>query len=39
VWITNPTGHEPDHANPHVFQDPEPALKEQIEAARLVKSS
>ena len=41
VWITNPTGHEPDHANPHVFQDPDPvpALEEQIEAARLVKSS
>ncbi len=41
VWITNPTGHDPDHADPHVFQDPDPvpALKEQIEAARLVKSS
>lgn len=41
VWITNPTGHEPDHADFHVFQDPDPvpALKEQIKAARLVKPS
>ena len=40
VWITNPTGEEPDYANPHVFQDPDPvpALKEQIEQARLVEA-
>ncbi|HJN88541.1 MAG: VOC family protein [Dehalococcoidia bacterium] len=41
VWITNPTGQAPDYANPHVFQDqnPVPALKEQIEQARLVERS
>ncbi len=41
VWITNPTGHTPDYANPHVFQDkdPVPALKEQMEQARLVEKS
>ena len=40
-WITNPTGHEPDYANPHVFQDPDPvpALKEQMEQARLLETS
>jgi catechol 2,3-dioxygenase-like lactoylglutathione lyase family enzyme len=40
VWITNPTGHQPDYANPHVFQDknPVPALKEQMEQARLLKT-
>ena len=40
VWITNPTGHEPDYSNPNVFQDPDPvpALKEQMEQARLVET-
>ena len=40
VWITNPTGREPDYANPNVFQDPDPvpALKEQMEKARLLES-
>ena len=40
VWITNPTGKDPDYDNPYVFQDPDPvpALKEQMEQARLVKS-
>ena len=40
VWITNPTGREPDYADPNVFQDPDPvpALREQMEAARLVET-
>ena len=40
VWITNPTGHGPEYANPNVFQDkdPVPALKEQMEKARLVQT-
>ena len=41
VWITNPTGHEPDYANPYVFQDkdPVPALREQMEQARLINTA
>ena len=41
VWITNPTGQLPDYANPHVFQyeDPAPALREEMERARLGESS
>ena len=41
VWITNPTGHEPDYSNPNIFQDPDPvpALKEEMERARLLKTS
>ena len=41
VWITNPTGKDPDYANPDIFQDPDPvpALKEEMERARLVESS
>ena len=40
VWITNPTGREPEYANPNVFQDqnPVPALKEQMEQARLLET-
>ena len=40
VWITNPTGREPDYSDQNVWQDlnPVPALKEQMEKARLVKS-
>ena len=40
VWITNPTGREPDYSDPYVFQDPDPvpALKEQMESARLVEA-
>ena len=40
VWITNPTGHEPDYSNPNVFQDPDPvpALKGQMEQARLLEA-
>jgi catechol 2,3-dioxygenase-like lactoylglutathione lyase family enzyme len=38
VWITNPTGREPDYANRNLFQDrdPVPALREQMERARLM---
>jgi hypothetical protein len=41
VWIINPTGHDPDHGNADVFQDrdPVPALLEQMEQARLLKTS
>ena len=41
AWITNPTGHEPDYANPYVFQDkdPVPALREQMEQARLINTA
>lgn len=41
VWINNVTGKEPDFSNPNVFQDqnPVPALVEQMEQARLVKST
>ena len=40
VWITNPTGREPDYSNPYVFQDPDPvpALKEQMEQAKLIEA-
>ncbi len=40
VWIFNPTGKPPDYANPTVFQDPDPvpALKEEMEQARLIES-
>ena len=40
VWITNPTERAPDYANPFVFQDPEPvpALKEEMEQARLIET-
>ena len=40
VWIKNPTGHDPEHADPHMFQDrdPVPALKEQMEQARLIET-
>ncbi len=41
VWIINPTGHDPDHGNADVFQDrdPVPALLEQMEQARLLKTN
>ena len=41
VWITNPTGQPPDYSNPYVFQDPDPvpALKEEMERARLIETS
>ena len=41
VWITNPTSDNPDYANPNVFQDrdPVPALREQMEEARLIETS
>ena len=41
VWITNPTGRQPDYSDPNVFQDrdPVPALREQMEQARLVQTS
>lgn len=41
VWITNPTGKAPDYSNTNVFGDPDPvpALKEEMEQARLVESS
>jgi catechol 2,3-dioxygenase-like lactoylglutathione lyase family enzyme len=37
VWITDPTGREPQYGNPVLFQDrePVPALKEEMERARL----
>ena len=40
VWITNPTGKAPDYANLNIFQDPNPvpALREEMEKARLVES-
>ena len=40
VWITNPTGREPDYANSYVFQDKDliPALKEEMERARLIET-
>ena len=40
VWITNPTGRDPDYADPYVFQDPDPvsALKEQMEGVWLVEA-
>lgn len=40
VWITNPTGRPPDYANRYVFQDPDPvpALKEEMEQARLIET-
>lgn len=40
VWITNPTGVDPDYSNPHVFQDkdPVPALREQMEQALLIEN-
>ena len=38
VWIKNPTGHDPEHSDPQMFQDrdPVPALREQMEKARLI---
>lgn len=41
VWITDPTGHAPDYADPIVFQDPDPvpALREEMERARLIETS
>lgn len=38
VWITKPTGHEPDYSNPYLFQDPNPvpALKEAMDQSKLV---
>ena len=39
VWITNPTGRPPDYADPFVFQDPVPALKEEMEQAQLIETS
>ena len=41
VWITNPTGRQPDYSDTNVFQDrdPVPALREQMERARLVQAS
>jgi len=38
VWITNPTGRPAMYDNPHIFQDPNPvpALREELEQARLV---
>ena len=41
VRITNPTGKAPDYTNTNIFQDqePVPALREEMERARLVKSS
>lgn len=41
VWITNRTSDDPDYANPNVFQnrDPVPALREQMEEARLIETS
>ena len=38
VWITNPTGREPDYADANVFPDPDPALREQMEQARRVEA-
>lgn len=40
VWITNPTGRDPDYADRYVFQDPDPvlALKEQMEGVWLVEA-
>ena len=41
VWITNPTGTAPDYSNTNIFQDqgPVPALREEMERARMVESS
>ena len=41
VWITDPTGHAPDYSDPIVFQDPDPvpALREEMERARLIETS
>ncbi len=41
VWINNVTGKEPQFSNPYVFQDddPVPALREQMEQARVAATS
>ena len=41
VWVTNPTGRQPDYSDSNVFQDrdPVPALREQMEQARLIEAS
>jgi len=41
VWVTDPTSHAPDYADPIVFQDPDPvpALREEMERARMIEST
>ena len=41
VWIVNPIGRDPEYGNTYMFQDknPVPALKEQMEQARLLETS